>query len=98
MRKILMGLAGLGMLVIGAGANASPLSTGTNLATPETGVTEMIDHIQYGYGHRRQGRHYGWDRGRHRGWDNPRRHRGWEHRRGPRHGYYGQPPRHRQWR
>jgi hypothetical protein len=76
MKKVLMGLAGLGMLVFGAGANASPLSTGTNLATPDSGVSSMVDQVRHRYGHR--GRHLGWNRGRHLGWyGNPGRHRGW---------------------
>jgi hypothetical protein len=79
MKKILMGLAGLGLLAMGAGANASPLSTGTNLATPDSGVSEMVDQVRHRYGHR--GRHLGWykgNRGRHLGWyGNPGRHRGW---------------------
>jgi len=80
MRRILMGLAGLGMLAMGASANASPLSTGTNLATPSTGASEMIDHVQYRSDWRGPRRHHGWHRGHHRGWyGNPGRHRGWSH-------------------
>jgi hypothetical protein len=41
MKTVLMGLAGLGMLVFGAGANASPLATGTNLATPDIGASNI---------------------------------------------------------
>jgi hypothetical protein len=79
MRKVLMGLAGLGLLVFGASANASPLSTGTNMATPATGASELVDQVQYREW-RGPRRHYGWDRGRHRGWyGNPGRHRGWGH-------------------
>ena len=87
MRKVLFGLVGLGLLVFGASANASPLSTGTNLATPATGASELVDHVQYRNHWRGHGRHHGWDRGRHRGWyGHPGRHRGWEHRRGWGHG------------
>jgi len=97
MKKLLMGLAGIGMLAMGATANASPLATGTNLVTPANAATEMVDHVQYRHGWREDRRHYGWERGRHRGWDHPRRHRGWEQRRAWRHGY-SHPPRHRHWR
>jgi hypothetical protein len=56
MKTVLMGLAGLGMLVFGAGANASPLATGTNLATPDTGVSGFVEQVRWH--HRGYHRHY----------------------------------------
>jgi hypothetical protein len=66
MKTVLMGLAGLGMLVFGAaGANASPLATGTNLTTPEVGTTGFIEQARW---HHR--RYHRWHRGyrHHRRW------------------------------
>ncbi|MDF2119555.1 hypothetical protein PY365_28740 [Roseiarcaceae bacterium H3SJ34-1] len=56
MKTVLMGLAGLGMLVFGAGANASPLSTGTNLAAPDTGASGFVEQVRWH--HRSYHRHY----------------------------------------
>lgn len=71
MKTVLMGLAGLGMLVIGAAsANASPLATGTTLATPDTGASSIVEQARYSYHHRRHHRS-------HRNYHHRRHHRHW---------------------
>jgi hypothetical protein len=63
MKTVLMGLAGLGMLVISAASvNASPLSTGTNLATPDTGASTFVEQVRHRSWHRR---HHRWHRHHH---------------------------------
>ena len=71
MKTVLMGLAGLGMLVIGAAsANASPLATGTNLATPDTGASSIVEQARYSHRsyHRHHRSHRSYHHRHHRRW------------------------------
>jgi hypothetical protein len=67
----LMSLAGLGMLIVGASANAAPFAGAVNSPMVTT-ESELIDQVRHRAWHGNRGRHLGWyknNRGRHHGWN-----------------------------
>lgn len=73
------GLAGLGMLIVGASANAAPLSGAGHSPTVAIESGHILQ-VRHRASHGNRGRHLGWhknNRGRHQGWNgNPGRRQG----------------------